>query len=625
MNNKNTFRSDINALRALAIMLVLLFHFFPVLLPGGFLGVDVFFVISGYLMYLAIDGKLKKQQFSILEFYKKRFIRIIPAFAIMLSIIMVLAYFVLFTFQFNALVREALSGSLFFSNYYYFTLADYFDTGSYEKLFLHTWSLAVEFQFYLTFPLLLIACSFFDSPKTKSYILATVCFLSFVWSVYANFRNPSFAFYDVLSRYWEFLLGALVACGFISPKMITAKYFGICFLIIMLLLFFDSVIDLLGFYINIVVVLATVFFIASRNENSGIVKNKIIQYIGAYSYSIYLWHWPVVCFLVSFGYESFYFMVLGLVLSLVIGGFSFKYFEKSVSIGFIIITVVLLFSTTFVFLEDFRELVNGKSSEQNRFISRYHNMKIDEDGLFDKCNLLSESFDINQPDYTNCVPNSKNSVFIWGDSQAASLAPGIRSLMNPLGLSVSQVTTAGCGVLMSKIKSNDPRAKACNKSNQLAISQIALKKPQIIIISQRFGIRDDEYIKVAEYISQYTDHVFMIGPFPEWSPSLPLVMAKRHKISDTEISDRSFKEDLIILNSKLASGFESLSIDNISYIDVMSNLCKRKNGVQTTCKVRDSAREDLFFFDYGHLSETGSIYIANNILKPEFLSLQNTK
>jgi hypothetical protein len=170
---------------------------------------------------------------------------------------------------------------------------------------------------------------------------------------------------------------------------------------------------------------------------------------------------------------------------------------------------------------------------------------------------------------------------------------------------------------LNEIKSTDPRALACNQSNQLALAQIALKKPSVVLISQRFGLRDDNYLAVAKYVSQYSDHVVMVGPFPEWSPSLPLVLAKRHDIQDVEIADLSFNASLATLNDQLAQTFILAGIERVSYIDVINNLCHWDSGNRATCTIRKSPREELFFFDYGHLSAAGSAYFVSNILEPK--------
>jgi peptidoglycan/LPS O-acetylase OafA/YrhL len=426
MNKAKNFRPDINALRALAVVLVLLFHFFPTFFPGGYLGVDIFFVISGYLMFSVIEFGLKRHQFSVAVFYKKRILRILPALACMIAIVLTFAYFLLFSSQFESAVKESLSASLFLSNYYYFSLADYFDSGAYEKLFLHTWTLGVEFQFYLTFPLLLILCSYLDSSKAKFLVLLTVCFLSFVFSEYVFSRNASLAFYDVISRYWEFLLGAIAASIALDTKIMPRIYLVLCICAIVLSVLLHNMMSDIDFFLKFALVVATAVLTAFCNSELWLVKNKAVQHIGTYSYSIYLWHWPIACFLVSFGYESVFAMVAGLISSLVIGGLSFKYLEKSLKIGFSLFALVLILSATYIISPDFKMRVNGDGSKEDQFLEHYREMKIDPDGLFGKCNLVSIGSDIDEDSLVECLPGFEKSVFVWGDSQAASLVPGLK-------------------------------------------------------------------------------------------------------------------------------------------------------------------------------------------------------
>ena len=612
MIKKKIFRSDINAMRALAVSLVLLFHFFPATFSGGYLGVDIFFVISGYLMFSVIDSNLLRHNFKLFAFYRKRINRIMPALAVMILTMLILSYILLFASQFKEVLKESLSALLLSSNYYFFSLADYFDSGAYEKLFLHTWTLSVEFQFYITFPLLLILAHFFNSTSTRRLILIAVCLLSFAWSQYIYIRNPSFAFYDVFSRYWEFIFGALAASNSFALKEMSRKLFIFLITIIILSVLLHNFYDNFDNVLRILVVLSTTCLINFNNSKNILVNQSFIQKIGTHSYSTYLWHWPIACLLVSFGNTSFIFMISGLIGSLLIGYLSFSFIESSKKSGFSSYFVVIFLGFLYLFNSSFNSIAERRIEPQDSFLAYYNSMKIDPEGLFQKCNLINIKGPINRDSIKGCFSDNKKTVFVWGDSQAASLVPGLRDTLVPLGYNISQLTTAGCSVSLNAIKSNDPRAISCNDSNRLAIEHIKLKKPELVIISQRFGLRDDNYLDVAKYISSYADEVIMLGPFPEWTPSLPLALAKRHDLNDLKISDMGFNNKLLRINDILRNSIYLSKIKNLRYIDVIEHLCLK--GEMTTCSIRENKKTDLFFYDYGHLSVTGANYVANELI-----------
>jgi peptidoglycan/LPS O-acetylase OafA/YrhL len=161
------FREDINMLRAIAVIAVVLFHFYPELLPGGFIGVDIFFVISGFLMTSIIMEAIKQQKFSIIDFYLNRAYRIIPALAVLCLVLLALGWFWLTTVDYMLLGKHVASSISFISNFIYRLEAGYFDTTSKEKWLLHTWSLSIEWQFYIIYPIVL-------SFLAKRYSLKTI-------------------------------------------------------------------------------------------------------------------------------------------------------------------------------------------------------------------------------------------------------------------------------------------------------------------------------------------------------------------------------------------------------------------------------------------------------------------
>ena len=190
------FRSDINALRAIAVLGVVLFHFLGSTLPGGFAGVDVFFVISGFLMTAIIFRGMQAQTFKVSDFYLARARRIVPALTVLCITLLALGWFYLHPADFATLGKHALGSLSFSSNVMYLKESGYFDEASKEKWLLHTWSLSVEWQFYVVYPIALVVLRKFMRLQSLRYVLVLGAVASFALCVVATGRWPGSAFYQ---------------------------------------------------------------------------------------------------------------------------------------------------------------------------------------------------------------------------------------------------------------------------------------------------------------------------------------------------------------------------------------------------------------------------------------------
>ncbi|WP_331459163.1 acyltransferase family protein [Pseudoalteromonas sp. NZS11] len=211
------FRKDINGLRALALIGVVLFHFNAAWLPGG---VDVFFVISGFLMTGIIFKGIEQKNFSIARFYVARANRIIPALAALCFALLLFGWLYLPPLDYQLLGEHALSSISFLSNITYWTEAGYFDAASHEKWLLHTWSLSVEWQFYIIYPLVLVFIYKFITIKLMNYLIVAATFLGFVLCVFASLNWPNAAYYLLPTRAWEMMIGGV---AYLFPIVINNK------------------------------------------------------------------------------------------------------------------------------------------------------------------------------------------------------------------------------------------------------------------------------------------------------------------------------------------------------------------------------------------------------------------
>ena len=205
------YRADIDGLRAVAVSTVLLYHAFPAVLPGGFIGVDIFFVISGYLISGIILGAAAEQRFSLTEFYARRIRRIFPALSVVLASVLAVGWFALYADDYARLGEHVAAGAAFLANIALWNESSYFDLAADLKPLLHLWSLGIEEQFYLAWPLVLVASARWRrGPLTVTLL---TCAASFAMSVVTVRTDPTAAFYAPWTRFWELLAGAILACS----------------------------------------------------------------------------------------------------------------------------------------------------------------------------------------------------------------------------------------------------------------------------------------------------------------------------------------------------------------------------------------------------------------------------
>ncbi|SMY17490.1 acyltransferase family protein [Photobacterium aquimaris] len=322
------FRNDINGLRAVAVIAVVLFHFNPVWIriPGGFAGVDVFFVISGFLMTSIIFRGLANNRFSTLKFYIARANRIIPALMAMCSVLLILGWFYLTPVDYRILGKHIAGSSGFISNIFYFKESGYFDAGSHEKWLLHTWSLSVEWQFYIIYPIVLVILNKIFKLTTIKKILLVITGCGFLFNLYVSHQNPTYAYFLLPVRGWEMMLGGLV---YLYPVQLNEKNKKYCqWLGVLLIIAAYSTMsekDMWPGYLALMPVEGA-FLIILANRQQGFFNNVILQRIGLWSYSIYLWHWPLV--VIGYYLSIPYFEFIGIPLSVLLGALSYRYIEN---------------------------------------------------------------------------------------------------------------------------------------------------------------------------------------------------------------------------------------------------------------------------------------------------------
>lgn len=300
------YRPDIDGLRAIAVLAVVFFHAFPSKIKGGFVGVDVFFVISGFLISSIIMASLKNNTFNLVDFYSRRINRIFPALLIVMISIWFFSLIALFPQELEQLGKHMLGGATFISNFLLLDEVGYFDRTSDTKLLLHLWSLGVEEQFYLIWPIILLTCWRLKLNLITSIL--TLGFISFTANAYFVITNPSLDFYAPHTRFWELLFGASLAYLTSKPtfsfttdsesrrKFCNALSFIGLFLILISVKFISKRYMFPGWWALFPVAGASMIIYAGPDSwvNKKLLSNRLMVAIGLISFPLYLWHWPLL-------------------------------------------------------------------------------------------------------------------------------------------------------------------------------------------------------------------------------------------------------------------------------------------------------------------------------------------
>lgn len=486
------YRADIDGLRAVAVILVILFHAKINLFPGGYIGVDIFFAISGFLITSIIYPKILAGNFSFLDFYKRRARRLLPA-----SIFMTLVTLLVFAFiyppnLFKTLAESAMASLLFSSNLYFWQTSSYFSPNLELQPLLHTWSLSVEEQFYFLFPLSLVLLGLFKLKKSAVLSLVGVaCAVSLFLAYWFAPNNLSFvSFYVLPTRFYEMGLGALFAIHLThKPNAFNQfKYLREIGLVMITIaaIQYDRKLAFPSFY-AVLPVMGTLLMLIDHRTKGLLYKvmcSKPLVFTGLLSYSLYLWHWPIwVCFEWLTENTSPAYMGAYFTLTFVVAYLSYRFIEqplrqptfyqsrysKTALGGF---AAILIASVSFFSLQSNNRLL--PISEPN--ISAYTNSLVSEP-FRDKCTDTKRL----KGQYSVCVlkegTNAEYSILLWGDSHASALMSALDNFSDRF--TIHAMNTSGCPSLVDTKRkgSND-----CHLHNQYMQSYLLEQTNQYDLI-----------------------------------------------------------------------------------------------------------------------------------------------
>lgn len=446
----NDFRYDINFLRFLAVSSVLIYHFNPYLMPTGFFGVDIFFVISGYLMTSIIGRSIKCEKFSLKGFIFNRSVRILPPLFFTVLLTSLFAFFSFNPEYYHNHLKHAVSSLLFFSNHIYFGESGYFDDTSKTKWLLHTWSLSVEWQFYIVYPIVVMFfiksrwCNDLHSFRNLVVILFLISMALFFLTDFGS-KGKYFLIY---SRAWEMMLGAIAFFVRFEIRESLKKLVTIfSIILIVIFVFVDDKFHVLWPSVLTIIFLLPVFLIIVVGNNDFILyKNRIIQYIGRSSYSIYLLHWPVILFVGSlYGLDS---MLSVVVFISILSALSFfQYFGVELTFSNYIrtsriryvtaIAIYFVFIISLSFLWVFKPGENFVYLKNPKFYSEIRNSV--KDWFYPQSNYHDGH------EFRNIIINDGfDNVLFVGDSLMEQYYPRIEAIKNNMNFNAWFLTSSGC-------------------------------------------------------------------------------------------------------------------------------------------------------------------------------------
>jgi peptidoglycan/LPS O-acetylase OafA/YrhL len=615
-NARPKYRKDIDGLRALAVILVVVFHAFPEWLAGGFIGVDIFFVISGFLISSILLESLDKNRFSFKDFYLRRIRRIFPALILVLSFSLILGWFTLFPDEYRLLGQHVLSSAGFVQNFNLQSEIGYFDNAAETKPLLHLWSLGIEEQFYLIWPLMLWLV--YRAKLNAIFLILIIGIGSFGLNLITSNTYPIFAFFSPYTRFWELLVGATLAYYSLRKSIAAPKYtsaIGLGLIIIGALSI--SPISTFPGWLALLPTIGSALIICARSDdlvNKYVLSNKWMVGLGLISYPLYLWHWVLLSFIriTESGEVTWEIRVILIAISIILSILTYQFIEKPIQSKnltlrnnfwlIILMAVIALVGYNFFYRDglSFRSIATKNTISVNIPQEDEADAKR-QTGYIDgfTCKYYEEQ----------CRPliTGKKKILVWGDSHAQMLAYGLKRNM-PSDWQFLLITQPGCqpAVLAGTDGINDD----CARINLFASELIERDPPDVVLLAQRDQWKPSNTELIYEKLRNMgVKKVLYLGKSPEWTAKLPKIIARKswHDIprySKAGLNLKAIEQDKFALEN-----FKSTP--EKQYINLIDLLCDASGCL---VYLGDDVRTGITSQDTNHLTPITSDYVAKELL-----------
>jgi peptidoglycan/LPS O-acetylase OafA/YrhL/lysophospholipase L1-like esterase len=626
-----SYRPEIDGLRAVAVLSIIAFHAgFPAF-DGGFVGVDIFFVISGYLITTILFDDLRKDRFSLARFYGRRVRRILPALLLMLLCCLPIAWWILVPVDLLAFAEALLATLGFSSNLYFWRHTGYFGLEAELNPLLHTWSLAVEEQYYLAFPVLLAWC--WRASKTMvAPLVSLALLLSLGLAVWSTLNHPVAAFYLLPTRAWELLVGAvlalyeaplLVRCA--RPLQNLLAFLGLG-LIAWAVFGFDRYVRMPGWGAIVPVGGAALVIFGAR---PGSFATQVLAWrpavgIGLISYGAYLWHQPLFALVRQASDQAPPPIIMGglACASLAIAYVSWRFverpFRREQSVGRTPLIVAIMSAAAVL------GLFASASMQDRGFESRYSDPQRTLLAYLDypyarpyregQCFVSARQIDTAADDdalFSACWSTGDHAgIAVWGDSHAAALASGLR----PIVPGLAQFTTGGCPPL----EQIDRRAfPECNRANAAGLAKLAVLQPRLLLIHANWSnyAALDVEAELSRTLSQVTrllpsTRIVLIGMATQWYPSLPVRMVREGAtLAEGQRMKMAAQPRLRAIDERLTA---VASEHGLRLVSLTGILC---SAVDCQVTAPWNGKVEPIAWDQSHMTEAGAALVARALLR----------
>ena len=595
------YRADIDGMRAIAVIAVVLFHAFPKVLPGGFVGVDAFFVISGYLITSIIVDDLDGDGFSFADFYARRVRRLFPALIVVLITTLAAGFWILLPSRTASLAKNTMASAFFGANLMLWSETGYFDIEAKLKPLLHLWSLGIEEQFYFAWPLAL----WLTPRRWRTVLIIGTIAGSFALNIALIGRYPEATFYLPFTRIWELIAGAALVGVSVRRAVLREVVLPIVACVGDCPCFPSLQRSARRFRAG-----RRLRRSPSRRPrilsegslcNRLLLSNPVLVYIGRISYPLYLWHWPLLVFGRLYPLRPLTAPeTAGLVVAaFVLAWLTYELVEKSFRFrGLLGVRTALTgMAATVVFAAFVLERPPRFPAEIQQLVDttvgapewREH-----------ECFLMRGDQRI---DFASaCTDPQKPLVALWGDSAAASLMPGLRDLQSDHRFGIAQFTTSGCQPLLAVSAETDAM---CVARNRAVLSQLSEIKPQAVLLNALWRSGADELKPTIDALRAIgVTRIVILGRVPVWEGGLPNLVAVYYRRTGELLPEWSslFVEGPSNDNAiRLAA--ERLGL---TYISLREPICR-----SGACQTRVGS--DLMVSDWLHFTPTGSKYVLRKI------------
>jgi len=627
------YRPDIDGLRAIAVLAVVGYHAFPKQMPGGFIGVDIFFVISGFLISTIIFTHLADRTFSYADFYARRIRRIFPALLVVLIAAMAIGWFVLLATEYKQLAKHIVGGADFLSNFVLWTETGYFDIAAEKKPLLHLWSLGVEEQFYILWPLIIGFA--YRRRVDFLYLTIGVAVLSFSLNILTIHQHPEAAFYSPLTRMWELMGGGILAYLTVHGRnfLVRAKNWqsaGGLLLIFACLAFLNKNHPFPGYWALLPVMGAMLIISAGSDAwpNRMWLSSRPFASIGLISYPLYLWHWPLLSFASISADGS---LSTGIRLSLValaglLATATYVIIERPIRFSvqgrlatraLVALSMVVTAVGVLIYCQDgfgFR-LINNNPTGFDFGIGA-------ENDRVNQC-FLAQTAGPPFPD--SCagprVPTGRPIVLIWGDSHAQSFSLGFPA-HSTTNFDIAQYTASGCPPLLDFTVAN---RKQCREINDFIATKVVEIRPKTVILSAFWSLYNgfegwsllnlSKLQKTVDFLhSNGINDIIVIGNFPIFFTDQPRIGV--YKFVGGKI-DRTYYN----FDSAARTADESLrtfsTTNHLEFVSPLEIFCNDDGCLLST----SADRLTPVAWDYGHLTKAGADYLISKAIARHEMTL----